>query len=215
MQYYFQNDSLIYDELVPFVSAISRLSHSGDGAFREFVLPAEMPGLNGTSSEFIPNLNENYLYNELFDLDKFTGDSVLIGHVCGGISSDTRNPFSRNNTELTEASSTVYAIYLKRTSMAKHRGFNGKNPYEMNAVLNKAMTKAHVTIALDDKVDNLRYYVTDDRGNIVLSGLHNKLKNGTNKFPIKIKDFNSNRVLKITLVLNSFFTLSFPLYIGG
>jgi len=214
-QYYFQNDSLIYDELVPFVSTISRLSHSGDGAFREFVIPEEMPELNGTSAEFIPNLNENYLYNELFDLDKFTGDSVLIGHVCGGINSDKRNPFSRNNTEVTEAASTIYAIYLKRNSMVQHRPLGGENPYTMNIVPNKSKTKAHVTIALDDKVDNLRYYVTDDKGNIVLSGLHNKLKNGTNKFPIKIKDFNSNRVLKITLVLNSFFTLSFPLYIGG
>jgi hypothetical protein len=210
-QYYFQNDSLIYDELVPFTKTISRISRSSNGVFNEYVLPIEMPGLKGTSAEFIPNLKEAYLYNELFDLDMFTGDSVLIGHVCGGISSEERNPFSRNNTEVTEAESTIYAVYLKRNSMVQHRPLGGENPYTMNIVLNKSMTKANVRISLDDAAQFIRYYVTDDSGKVVLSGLHSKIKNGANKLPIKIKNYNANRVLRITVVVNDFFTLSYPL----
>lgn len=112
-QFYFADGVLVQDNLVPFVSTISRVTRLADGTFEEVALPVEMPDLRGTSAEFIkasglPALaNGAILYNDLP-----TGS--LLGYIVGGIDTPLRNPFAQNLTAQTMASPRVYAVYHER-----------------------------------------------------------------------------------------------------
>ena len=84
-QYYYQNSQLIQDIDVPFVRTISRLSRYADGTLQEFQLPIEMPGLKGSSAEFIPNNNLPFLAAGNIKLSNIQADSFIVRHVYGGI----------------------------------------------------------------------------------------------------------------------------------
>lgn len=121
-QYYYQNGTLQQDDNVPFVNTISGLTRNADSSMVEFVLPSTMPGLKGSSAEFLPNYEIPKYENGVVKLNASTGDSILLGYIFGGISSTTLNPFTNNRTASdTRADATLYEIYLKRvqTSVAK------------------------------------------------------------------------------------------------
>jgi len=111
-QYYYSGSTRIQDDQVPFVKTISRVSRDATGKFTEFKLSDSMPGYLGTSAEFIPNLGLKHYDNEVFKMNKWNADTVLIGHIVGGIQSQTLNPFADNNTGQTAASPTVYKVQL-------------------------------------------------------------------------------------------------------
>jgi hypothetical protein len=66
-QYYYNGGELIRDDLVPFVSTISRVTRFSDGRLQEYQLPTVMPGLRGASAEFIPNYDLPHYENGVFD----------------------------------------------------------------------------------------------------------------------------------------------------
>ncbi len=113
-QHYLENGERVRDDLVPFVSTISVLTYYPDGSLKEIALPVSMPGFMGSSAEFILNRSVTHLSSEIIRLDALKGNRVLLGHIAGGIQSQTPNPFSRNQTNTTRAVATVYAVYLLR-----------------------------------------------------------------------------------------------------
>ena len=111
-QYQMINDVLIKDDLVPFVKTISLLSRKHDGTYEESKLKIDMPDYLGASAEFLPNHNLKTLHEEIFDLDDFNGDSILLGWIFGGIKSSSPNPFDDNNTETTNSHPHPISVYL-------------------------------------------------------------------------------------------------------
>lgn len=111
-QFYFQGDQLIQDDRVPFVNTISRVTRYSDGSFAEFALPEEMPGLKGTSAEFIPNPDLPKNETGVILMDEIESGELLAGYIVGGIDTPILNPFVTNQTERTSASTTVYEVWL-------------------------------------------------------------------------------------------------------
>jgi hypothetical protein len=113
-QYYYSDGELVRDDLVPFVRTISRLSRNSEGNYTEYVLPVEMPGLKGTSAEFIPNKELTSSPTGVFLLDEIQDDDILLGHMLGGIESPTLNPFANSLTNTTYADPSVFEVRLHR-----------------------------------------------------------------------------------------------------
>ena len=113
-QYYYSDQELVRDDLIPFVRTISRLSRNSDGNYAEYVLPVEMPGLKGTSAEFIPNKVLPSSPTGVFLLDEIQNDDILLGHILGGIESPTLNPFANSLTSTTYADPSVFEVRLYR-----------------------------------------------------------------------------------------------------
>ncbi len=117
-QFYYQNGELIQDDLVPFVRTISRLTRYADGSLQELLLPVEMPALQGASAEFIFNPMLPHYSSKILKLSAITSDTLLIGHIYGGIQSPLLNPFFSNQTSLTWADTTIFAVRLiKQTQL--------------------------------------------------------------------------------------------------
>ncbi|MCK9252198.1 MAG: hypothetical protein M0P55_05530 [Clostridiales bacterium] len=112
-QFYYEDGVRKQDDLVPFVSTISRVTRTADGAFTEHVLPISMPGFAGTSAEFIPNTNLPRSETGVFLLDWPMSGPVLIGHMVGGIASPAANPFSLNQTGQTSADPRIFCIWVE------------------------------------------------------------------------------------------------------
>ena len=105
------------DDNVPFVKTISRVSRDGNGNLQENVFSTEMPALIGASSEFIPNHAIPHYKSEIVKLSNVVADSVLVGHIYGGIYSPQINPFTSNQTSVTNAHSTIYEVWLVKNQL--------------------------------------------------------------------------------------------------
>jgi hypothetical protein len=130
-QYYYSNGTLVQDNAVPFVKTISRVSRDVNGNLLEVVFPNEMPGLIGASAEFINNESLPMSPTGVILLDQISADSVMIGHVVGGIATTSLNPFTANNSVSTSASNGIYEVWLKRNDLATIQVIDGNNPFKV------------------------------------------------------------------------------------
>lgn len=112
-QFYYENDTLIEDQRVPFVDTISRVTRSTAGDFYEYVLSEKMPDLKGTNSEFIPNKTLSRNETGVFLITEGE-ESLKLGYIVGGIKTPERNPFTFNRTENTSGSSAIYEVILEK-----------------------------------------------------------------------------------------------------
>ena len=120
-RYYFDaNGQLMDDVNVPFVNTISRVERSSDGSMLETAI-GNMPALLGSSAEFITALGVPRVFNDVIDLDALVGDTVLAGHIVGGIQSSAANIFFVNNGTHSDASTRVFRVSLV------HDGTTGSN----------------------------------------------------------------------------------------
>jgi hypothetical protein len=111
-RYYFDTNGQLVDDVdVPFVNTISMVQREGDGSMEEFAI-GEMPALLGAGAEFIHNPAIPLLSDAIVDLDALAGDTVLAGHIVGGIQSSARNIFFINNGTQSDASSRVFRVLL-------------------------------------------------------------------------------------------------------
>lgn len=116
-QFYFEDGALKQDDLVPFVTTISRVTRTSDGVFTENVLPISMPDFSGTSAEFIPNPNLPRNETGVFLMEEPTAEAILIGHMLGGITSPVANPFSFNQTQASSADSRIFRIWIEKAEV--------------------------------------------------------------------------------------------------
>ncbi len=175
-QYYYQNGTLINDPNVPFVKTMSRLVQGADGNYQEYVLSNEMPGLLGSSAELVANENVPHYLGEIIDLAALSGDSILIGHVVGGIKSGSLNPFTQNNTNATDANAVLYEVWLKR---APNNGVEVLGPeLALNVEVFPNPSAGDVNITFDFRQKhNVELFILDGNGKLVHEVYYEKVKN--------------------------------------
>lgn len=110
-RYYFDGNTLMDDPNVPFVNTISRVTRNASGQMTEAAI-GNMPGLLGASGEFIPVPGVPMTGDGIIRSDLLEGDSVLIGHIVGGIESSAANIFFINTGVQSEASMRVFEVWL-------------------------------------------------------------------------------------------------------
>jgi hypothetical protein len=205
-QYHYQNGTLIEDTDVPFVNTISRVTRYSDGSMVEYQNPTVMPGLKGASAEFFinPNLPQNN-YN-VIHLEQITSDTIIAGYIVGGIMSPTENPFTNNNTGVTEADPTIYRVKLIYDNSLKLDEIDGKNPHSFTVYPNPAKNKIDVDFELD-KSAKVDYFITSVTGEIVMEGTFENTTSGANSYNIKLKDIPA-QPLMITLSIDNVFYLT-------
>lgn len=184
-QYYYENDQLIQDELVPFVKTISRVSRFSDGSLAEFKLPVEMPGLKGASSEFILNQKLPHHSSEIIKLNELNSDTILIGHILGGIESPSKNPFSNNETSTSIADPTIYGVILIRDERLTIQQVNQPNPNKLKIYSHPFKNKINLEMILKD-CNRIEYHITSEDGQLLQTGEFDRIKKSTKKFTIKL-----------------------------
>jgi hypothetical protein len=110
--YYDSSGMLVQDNDVPFTLAITYILRESNGKMTEYKMPIKLPGYLGAASEFIPAENIPQLNNEIIDLSKIKGDSILLGYLYGGIKSSAANIFWINTGVESTASQMIYPVYL-------------------------------------------------------------------------------------------------------
>jgi len=186
-QYYYQNGTLLNDANVPFVKTISRLAQGPDGAYQEYLLSTEMPALLGASAEFILLEQVPHYASEIIDLAALNGDSILIGHVVGGIKSGSLNPFTQNNTNATDANAVLYEVWLKRTAT---------NPIEVVLPEETLAIELFPNPSVEDiYIDfnflanhNVELFILDASGKLVHEVYYEKVKNAKKSIDVKEKN---------------------------
>jgi hypothetical protein len=169
---------------VPFVRTISRLTQVSDGTYEEYVLTNEMPGLLGAGAEFVANENAPHFQDEVIDLAAITSDSILIGHLIGGIKSASLNPFTQNNTNVTDANAVIYEVWLQRSSNNSVPVVLPVVGIEINVFPNPAVKELAIDFNLSAK-HNIELFVLDGSGKLVHDVYYEKVKNASKKLDLK------------------------------
>ena len=116
-RYYFNEENVLMDDMnVPFVSTISAVQRDGTGALTEAKVGA-MPALLGASAEFIPWPGTPQDDNGILLHHRFTGDTIVLGHVAGGIESSAANIFFTNTGSESQASASIYRVLLVESAV--------------------------------------------------------------------------------------------------
>jgi hypothetical protein len=184
-QFYWRNDSLIYDEEVPFVKTLSILHRNQNNQFSEYGLAQEMPAYLGTSAEFLPHPSLPAKQNVLFT-DAFQTDTVLIGYLLGGIESNSRNPFQNNETELTRAHEVFYQVELIKSDVAL-RPMDNFHEYRIAASAADDPNKLLVKYSTNAQ-EKIQYYVTLNHQKLLRQGEIIGSKIGSNEVEIEIDE---------------------------
>ncbi len=202
-QYYYQNGVMVQDNLVPFVKTISLLTRNSDNMLHEFQLPVEMPLLQGAGSEFIVNQNLPYISSDVVNLNLIAQDTIVLGHIVGGINSTAINAFSNNQTGLTTASSSIYRVSLINNDPMVLNNIDGANKFDFDLFPNPADKAFSVKfdIAKDYAVT---YFITNTSGQLIKQGdLTTNV--GKNNKDIDLPAGISNQTLFVTLVFNKMY----------
>jgi hypothetical protein len=113
-RYYFDGNGQLWDDVnVPFVNTISLVTRAGSGAMEETAI-GNMPTLLGSSAEFINRPNLPQVFNNIIDLDQLVGDTVVAGHIVGGIESSAANIFFINTGVQSDATTRTFRVLLVR-----------------------------------------------------------------------------------------------------
>ena len=201
-QYYYQNGNLIQDDLVPFVSTISRLTRDANGNLTEYQMPVEMPSLKGASAEFIPNLNMPHYSNEVIKLREINQDSFMIGHIYGGIFSPALNPFANNQTNLTLADNTIYEVWLSFNPLSLNEfEIDGNNPFDISVFPNPFKNEFFVKFNAEKTV-KASYFLTNGLGQLLIKSDTKSYNKGENTISISVKSENIGESLFFTIIFD-------------
>jgi hypothetical protein len=165
-QYHYANGTLIDDQNVPFVSTISAVVRDSDQSLHEVVLPVSMPGLKGASAEFLRNLDVAHTPHEV-QLLPASFDSLVLGHIVGGIDSQLENAFTNNSTGSTSATPTVYRVVLKPGNGIGVEEVPATQPFTFS-VLGRG-TNAAIQLPLGRPETGLDLWMYDPAGRILWS----------------------------------------------
>jgi hypothetical protein len=206
-QYYYNGTTLVQDNNVPFVNTISRVTRIADGTLQEYQLPQTMPGLKGASAEFIPNYLLPTYSNEVIKLNEITANEFVLGHIVGGISSASSNPFNGNQTNTTSATPTIYEVKLIRNVPLNVYQIDGKNPFSMTVSPNPTQNdkvKINFKMAYATTID---YFVSSLDGKIISDGEISDTTLGENVMTFDL-DGISNQTVIITFIFDDKFYVS-------
>ncbi len=201
-QYHYQNETLIQDDLVPFVKTISRVTRDANGNLTEYQLPIEMPALKGSSAEFIANLNLSHYSNEVFKLNDFTQNSIMIGHIYGGILSPSSNPFTNNQTNTTLADTTIYEVWLTTNSLSANEfEIDGKNPFEVFLHPNPFESEFSVTFHAPQKT-KVNWIIINSLGKIIQNSEPDLFPAGKSTFQVTLDKEQKTELLFLNVIFD-------------
>jgi hypothetical protein len=185
-QYYYQNGSIIQDNEVPFVKTISRLTRYPNGNLVEYKLPEEMQQLKGAGAEFIINPQLPLTAEGIINVNSIQSDTILIGHIYGGILSSELNPFSNNNHDSTLADPAILAVKLIRTNISGQIALEGKTDYKVKVYPNPATESIQVKFNLSKPVE-VSYVMTNAAGELIVDKNMGLMNSGEQEVTIPIK----------------------------
>jgi hypothetical protein len=207
-QYYYQNGALIKDDLVPFVKTISRLTRTGDGKLTEYQLPISMPSLQGAGSEFIVNKSMPHYSNEVLKLHEIKNNAFKIGHIFGGIQSNSLNPFSVNQTSSTKADNTIYEVWLTAAPVSvEDQIIDGHNPHDMDIFPNPFQKEFTASFHLIEAT-KVSYIITNALGKIIQKTSSQQLPAGNHTITIAIDDEHSGGPILMTMIFDDIYYVS-------
>lgn len=212
-QYSYVNNVLTQDNNVPFVKTISRVSRDASGNLQENVFPTEMPALIGASSEFIPNHNIPHYKSEIIKLSNILADSVLVGHIYGGIYSPQINPFTANQTSVTNAHNIVYEVWLVKSQFTGLKPLNGENPIKVSVFPNPTKSNINLNLELPYESD-VDLYITDINGKIIFDKNFEKLSKGKQYIDISNRIKLSNGIYSFNFVFDGKYSAIEKVIIG-
>lgn len=197
-QFYYDNETLIEDPLVPFVKTISLVTREANGDFFEYRLPVEFSELNGASSEFLINTSLPHHSAEFIYLDDIEADDFVIGHIYGGISSSLLNPFSSNQTGVTSAHNVVYAVRLTRDEASPVVQVKGADKPGVSIYPNPADTNFTIAFSLTQSVP-VSVFLTDLTGRMIMNADLGNVAAGDREFEITVEENLRGQVLLVTV----------------
>lgn len=103
--------TLLQDNNVPFVRAITDVQRNSAGELMEVPLPITMSGLKGAGAEFVPASGLNIQHDEVIVLSGNETDSLLLGYIIGGIDSDAPNVFWVNDGTQSRADNGIVEVW--------------------------------------------------------------------------------------------------------
>ena len=201
-QYYYSNGALIQDDQVPFVKTISCLTRFSDGSLQEIQLALEMPGLQGSSAEFIPNESIPHYPSEIIKLSNLTQDTSLIGHIYGGIKSPVLNPFSTNQTDITDADPTIYEVRLIHKKATEIHEIDGRNPYSMTVYPNPISKEFTIEFYVDKPLE-CHYFLMNSSGQIIKQDVIDQAGPGLIRETVQINPNQHTQALFLTVVIDN------------
>jgi hypothetical protein len=212
-QYYFDADNnLIQDDNVPFVKTISRVSRDAEGHLEEVLLPLEMPGYLGSSAEFIPNPQLPQLDDGIITLNLLEEDRILLGHIFGGIESPAQNPFSFNNSEVTTASPTLFAVYLQKDVSTSYQPLSGYHDFDLTVFPNPTRSGVfNVRMKLPEPGD-IEIMLTNMNGTIGMHQILEGFNEQSNQIEVQMEEGQTG-VHVLTVVLNGKYFASQKIFI--
>ncbi|MBP6310711.1 MAG: T9SS type A sorting domain-containing protein [Flavobacteriales bacterium] len=188
-RYYFDmNGQLLDDTNVPFVNTISRIQRNASGAMSEAAI-GTMPALLGAGAEFIPTPYNPIMFDNVIDLDQLSGDTVLAGHIIGGIESSAANVFFINTGTQSAASTRVFKVLLVRDVNAGIID-QEKEPLSVTVALNNDGTQLQINV---DLLSNgvVEMNILDSTGKLVRAVLSARVPSGPQQFIENVKDLTA------------------------
>ena len=199
-QFYDNAGTLVQDDNVPFVNTIARVTRDATGDMAEYKLPIVMPALLGSGAEFIPNLDFPHFDNDVFKLDSLVADSVLIGHICGGISSTQPNIFFTNNGTQSSASSQIFKVYIKKPEPLSLDDLNNSSVSLLNLMIYPNPNDGLLNISFNlTKNEDVTISILDEKGALIEKIMLNDLKQGKNQYSKNISKLTDGSVYFISL----------------
>lgn len=203
-QYFYQNGTMTKDDNVPFVTTISRVSRQANGTLKEYKLSTEMPALKGASAEFIINQQLATYDNDVVKMNKFNTDTILLGHIVGGIYSTNANAFTNNQTNTTSADNTVYAVRLVRDMNASVEAIPGNHGFDVTIYPNPA--HGHVELKLSDtRFKAAEYFISTVDGRVIQQGAFGKAAMKGNTYELQLHNIAPQQVLVTVVLDNEYF----------
>lgn len=199
-QYYDSLGILVQDDAVPFVRSIARVSRSADGQMGEYLLPVQMPALLGAGSELIPSPGVPRYSNGVVRFDDLQQDSVLVGHILGGIESSEPNIFFVNTGGESWASKAVFEVWVHP---GEGTGTDELNPQSrgtlgLQVLPNPSDGDFAVRFHLVRPAE-VRLTITDLQGITVFQDLLEGAVSGSNTFAIALNRFSGQGIFYVTL----------------
>ncbi|HQZ42916.1 MAG TPA: hypothetical protein PK735_08525, partial [Flavobacteriales bacterium] len=188
-RYYFDSSGQLWDDTeVPFVNTISSVQRNGSGAMVETSI-GSMPALLGAGSEFITDPNIPIMFNSIIDLDQLSADTVLAGHIIGGIESSAANIFFINTGTQSAASTRVFRVLLVRDVNAGIID-QEKDPLSVTVSLNNEGNQLLINV---DLLSNgvVEMNILDSTGKLVRAVLNARVPSGPQQFIENVKDLTA------------------------
>ena len=146
-------------------------------------------------AEFIPNHLLPHYENEVLKLNNISENEFVIGHIYGGIQSSSINPFSANQTNLTNSDASIYEVKLVKNSLSSASALAGNNPFDFQLFPNPTKSnQVKLTYNLP-YATSIDYYVTSLEGKLLDDGEIVDSKQGSNTLNFTIENATESQTL--------------------